>query len=50
MFAVCDRITVTGENAASAAGMDAEQLNAQGKEVSDKLIRELRQQANIVYR
>lgn len=50
MYAVCDRITVTGESAAGAAGMDAEQLNEQGKEVSDKLMRELRQRANIIYR
>lgn len=49
MYAVCQRITVRGESAV-AASMDAEAMNAQAQEVSDKLIKELREKASIVYR
>ncbi|WP_181706880.1 SurA N-terminal domain-containing protein [Chthonobacter rhizosphaerae] len=49
MLAVCDRITVTGESAMSAS-LDAEQMSAQAKTVSETLLRELRQKSNIVYR
>jgi peptidyl-prolyl cis-trans isomerase SurA len=49
MYAVCDKVQVTGESAVG-AGMDAEQMSEQGKTVSDTLTRELRQNANIVYR
>lgn len=49
MFAVCQRITVTGESAVTAS-MDAEAMNEQGKQVSDTLLKELREKANIVYR
>lgn len=50
MFAVCERIPVTGESAASAAGMDADALDEQGNKISADLTRELRQRANIAYR
>jgi peptidyl-prolyl cis-trans isomerase SurA len=49
MYAICDKIPVSGESAV-AANMDAEALSAQGKEASDSLTRELRQRANIVIR
>ncbi|HUG60596.1 MAG TPA: SurA N-terminal domain-containing protein [Methylomirabilota bacterium] len=50
MLAVCQRIAVTGEGAASSAGIDADALDEQGQKISDELTRELRQRANIVYR
>ncbi len=49
MYAVCNKIEVTGE-AAVAAGLDAEALDKRGEETSKKLTQELRQKANIVYR
>lgn len=49
MYAVCEKVQVTGESAVS-AGVDAEQMSEQGKTVSDSLTRDLRQKANIVYR
>ncbi|WP_175577869.1 SurA N-terminal domain-containing protein [Mongoliimonas terrestris] len=49
MLAVCDKITVTGESAMSAS-LDAEQMSAQGKTVSESMLRELRQRSNIIYR
>jgi peptidyl-prolyl cis-trans isomerase SurA len=50
MLAVCERIEVTGESAASSAGMDAEAMDEQGDKISKDLTRELRQKANIAYR
>lgn len=50
MMAVCQRIPVVGESAASSAGIDAEALDSQGQKISDELTRELRQRANIIYR
>jgi len=49
MYAVCNKIEVTGE-AAVAAGLDAEALDKRGEETSKKLTQELRQKANIIYR
>ncbi|WP_181704027.1 SurA N-terminal domain-containing protein [Chthonobacter albigriseus] len=49
MFAVCDRITVTGESAVTAS-MDAEAMNAQAKAASDALIKELREKSSVTYR
>lgn len=50
MYAVCEKIVITGENAAMANAMDAEALSSQGQTVSESLLRDLRQKANIVYR
>lgn len=50
MLAVCQRIEVTGESAASSVGYDADALGEQGDRISADLTRELRQKANIVYR
>ena len=49
MFAICERITVTGEGAIG-SNMDAEAMSAEGEKVSQTLTQELRQKANIVYR
>ncbi len=49
MYAVCQKIAVTGESAVS-AGLDAEQMSDAGKKASDQLTQELRQKANIAYR
>ncbi|SON55961.1 Peptidyl-prolyl cis-trans isomerase SurA [Hartmannibacter diazotrophicus] len=50
LYAVCGKEQVSGQAAAAATSFDADALNAQGQEISDKLTRELRQSANIVYR
>ncbi|WP_237154955.1 SurA N-terminal domain-containing protein [Oryzibacter oryziterrae] len=49
MYAVCEKVQVTGE-AAVGAGMDAEAMSAQGEQISKTLTQELRQKANIAYR
>lgn len=49
MFAICDKIPVTGE-AAVTANLDAEALDKRGEETSKALTKELRQKANITYR
>lgn len=49
MYAVCQKIAVSGESAVS-AGLDAEQLSDAGKKASDQLTQELRQKANIAFR
>lgn len=49
MYAVCQKIAVSGESAVS-AGLDAEQLSDAGKRASDQLTQELRQKANIAFR
>ncbi len=49
MYAVCQKIAVSGESAVS-TGLDAEQMSDAGKKASDQLTQELRQKANIAYR
>jgi peptidyl-prolyl cis-trans isomerase SurA len=50
MMAVCERIAVTGESAASSMGIDSEAFSKEGERISAELTRDLRQRANIVYR
>ncbi len=50
MLAVCERIPVEGESAATSASIDAEALDEQGRKLSEEMTRELRQRANIIYR
>ena len=49
MFAVCDKIEVTGE-AALSSGLDADALDKRGEAVSKELTLKLRQDARITYR
>ncbi|MBH0239701.1 SurA N-terminal domain-containing protein [Methylobrevis albus] len=50
LYAVCGKQTVTGEAAVTAGGMDADQLNAQGQQLSQTMMRQLRQRASITMR